>query len=180
MIDPAPAMLIVLGAAVLFAAAARHKLTNLPLFADAFAAYRLLPEAAARRWSWTIPCVEIGIAAALVWPPSRAGAVMAAIALFAAYASALALNLARNRRDLDCGCAGTGERRPIAAWMVWRNLLLAAAMGTAALPWSVRALTGTDFFTVVGGLAAALVLYEAVDRLLGDVGPRAAALRAAR
>lgn len=178
MIDPAFGMLIVLGTAALLIVAGGHKLMNLAIFAETFDAYRLLPVVLARRLAWIIPCAEIGIAAALLWAPSRSRAVPAAMALFAAYAAALALNLARDRRDLDCGCAGPGNRRSIAAWMVWRNLALAAFLGFAALPWAVRPFTAVDFLTVGGGLAAAVILYGAVDRLLGDVVPRAAALSA--
>jgi hypothetical protein len=58
--------------------------------------------------------------------------------------------------------------------MVWRNLFFAAALATAALPWSPRPLTLTDALTIVAGLAAAALLYAAVDRLLGDVRPRIA------
>lgn len=176
MIDPAFAMLIVLGIAALLTAAGSHKLKHLALFAETFAAYRLLPDAAARRLAWSIPCAEIGIAAALLWPPSRPWGVMGAIAIFAAYAAALALNLLRGRRDLDCGCAGPGVRRSIAAWMVWRNLLIAGSLFLAALPWIERPLSGADFLTIAGGLAAAATLYGSVDRLLGDIAPRAAAL----
>lgn len=178
MIDPALASLIVLGVAALLAVAGSHKLKDLAAFKESFAAYRLLPDAAARRMAWSIPCAEIGIAAALLWPPSRSWAVLGASAILLAYAGALALNLARNRRDLDCGCAGPGHRRPIAAWMVWRNLVLAASLGCTALPWIARPLTGVDFLTVGGGLAAVITLYGALDRLLGDVVPRAAALNA--
>lgn len=177
MIDPVPALLILFGVAVLFADAAIHKLRNLPTFAETFAAYRLLPDAAARRLAWIVPWAEAVVAAALLWPASRFWAVPSAILIFAAYASALALNLARGRRDLDCGCAGPGRRRPIAAWMVWRNLVLAAALGFASLPSSPRPLAAADVLTLAGGLAAAIALYGAVDRLLGDVAPRAEALR---
>jgi hypothetical protein len=61
--------------------------------------------------------------------------------------------------------------------MVWRNLFLAAALGSAALPWSPRAFNSTDLLTVMGGLIAAVTLYAAVDRLLGDVAPKAMMLR---
>ena len=61
--------------------------------------------------------------------------------------------------------------------MVWRNLCLAAVLGIAALPWSSRPLNPTDFLTVTGGLIAAIALYAAFDRLLGDIAPKALLLR---
>jgi hypothetical protein len=177
MIDPVPALLIVLSIAVLLAVSASHKLKDLPLFSTTVVAYRVIPERAARRLAWSVPGIELGLAAALLWPPSRAWGLLGAMGLFAAYAAAMARNLARNRRDLDCGCAGPGHRRPIAAWMVWRNLALATASGFAALPWMARPFSGADLLTIAAGFAAVSTLYASVDRLLGDVAPRALALR---
>ena len=64
--------------------------------------------------------------------------------------------------------------------MVWRNVLLAAALAVAALPWAPRTLVATDALTITGGLAVAVLLYMTLDRLLGQVMPRAAALRGGR
>jgi len=177
LLDPAFGYLIVGGIALLFASAGVHKLRGLENFTEAFAAYRMLPDAAARRLAWFIPCLELGIAAGLLWEPCRRIAIGAAGAVLIAYASGVGLNLLRGRRDLDCGCGTARDRRPIAAWMVWRNVFLAAALGMAALPWSPRPLSLTDAFTVTAGLAAAVLLYAGVDRLLGDVMPRTLQLR---
>jgi Methylamine utilisation protein MauE len=176
MIDPALGLLIVVALALLFAVAAIHKLRNLERFARVLAAYRVVPEAAARRLAWTIPCLELAVAFALPSPPARRWAAGGAAALLILYAASMGLNLARNRRDLDCGCAAAGRRRPIAAWMVWRNLILAAAALAAALPSAARPLAGADLVTVIGGVAASVAFYMALDRLLGEIVPRAALL----
>jgi hypothetical protein len=177
MLDPAIGYLIVAGIALLLASAAAHKLRDLARFTAVFAAYHVLPEAPARRVAWIIPCIELGIALALCWEPSRCAALVSAIAMLIAYASAMAVNLRRGRRDLDCGCGTARSRRPIADWMVWRNLLLASVLGIAALPWAQRPFGVTDLLTVVGGLMVGATLYAAVDRLLGDVSPKAMTLR---
>jgi hypothetical protein len=177
MLDPAFGYLIIGGIALLFASAGMHKLRALATFTEIFAAYRVVPDVLARRLAAFIPCLELGIAAGLLWEPSRRIAVASAVAVLIGYASGLGLNLLRGRRDLDCGCGTARDRRAIAAWMAWRNLFLAAALGMAALPWSPRALNLTDLLTVMAGLAAAVVLYAAVDRLLGDVVPRGLHLR---
>jgi hypothetical protein len=175
-LDPALGYLIVLSFALLFAFAGGHKLRNLALFAEVFAAYRVSPDSWARRTAWLIPCVELAIVPALLWAPGRSWAVPAAAGLLIAYACALGLNLARGRRELDCGCGTVGNRRSIAPWMAWRNLLLALVLGIAALPWAARPLNGSDILTVTGGLVAMAVLYVAVDQLLGEVAPKAMAL----
>jgi hypothetical protein len=177
-LDPAFGYLIVAGVALLLAAAAGHKLRNLNLFAEVFAAYRVLPDAWARRSAAFVPCIELTIAAALLWEPWRRWAAAAAMGLLIAYAAALGLNLHRGRRELDCGCGMSGNRRPIAAWMVWRNVFLALVLGIAVLPpWTARPLNAWDLLTVLCGVAATAMLYAAIDRLLGDVAPQAARLR---
>jgi hypothetical protein len=177
MLDPAFGYLIIAGIALLFASAGAHKLQDLALFAEAFAAYRVLPEALARRLAWLIPALELCVAASLLWEPTRRAAAVAAIAVLIAYASGLELNLLRGRRDLDCGCGTARDRRAIASWMVWRNLILAACVGVSVVPWSHRSLTVTDLMTVVGALTVGVMLYAAVDRLLGDIAPKALILR---
>ncbi len=177
MLDPAFGFLITVGIALLFASAAAHKLRDLDRFAEAFAAYRVLPAGLARRLAWLIPSLELCVAASLLWEPSRRMAVTAGIAVLIAYASGLEVNLLRGRRDLDCGCGTARDRRAIAGWMVWRNVILAGALGIALWPWSPRRFDWTDFLTVMGGLTVGVTLYAAVDRLLGDVAPKAMILR---
>jgi hypothetical protein len=178
-LDPAFGYLIIAGAALLFASAAVRKFQDLARFTEIFTAYRVLPAALARRVAWLIPCIEITIAAALSWEPGRRLGVVSATLVLIAYGSGLGVNLLRGRRDLDCGCGGPRGRRSIAPWMVWRNLLLAGAVGIAAMPWSARFLGLTDALTVAGGLIAGALLYATADRLLGDVAPRARALKGA-
>jgi hypothetical protein len=176
MIDPALGSLLLVGLAPLFATAAFHKFRDLERFILVLDAYRVIPEGAARRLGWSIPCAELAVALALTWPPARRWAAPAVAGILIVYAAVMSVNLARKRRDLDCGCAAAGERRPIAPWMVWRNLLLALAAMVAALPWAHRSLVGTDFLTIAAGGVAGLALYAALDRLLGEVAPRAALL----
>jgi Methylamine utilisation protein MauE len=176
-LDPAFGYLIIAGAALLFASAGVRKLQDLVRFTEIFAAYRVLPAPLAQRLAWLIPCLEFTIAAGLLWEPGRRLGVASAIAVLITYGAGLGVNLLRGRRDLDCGCGAARDRRAIAAWMVWRNLLLAAALGIAAMPWSPRSLGLTDALTVMGGLMACVLLYATADRLLGDVAPKTRALR---
>ena len=177
MLDPVFGYLITTAIALLFASAAAHKLRSLAHFTEVFAAYRVLPDQPARHLAWLIPCLELGVAGTLLWEPSRRIAVVSAVALLVAYALGVGLNLLRGRRDLDCGCGAARVRRAISAWMVWRTLLLAAALGIAALPWSARRFNWTDLLTVAGGLIAGVTLYALADGLLGDVAPKGGLLR---
>ncbi|MEI8296659.1 MAG: MauE/DoxX family redox-associated membrane protein [Pseudomonadota bacterium] len=175
--DPALGTLIDAANALLLGQAALHKLRSPARFAATFEAYRILPRLFARVAGYVVPSLELAVALALLLPMTRTTAAAAGVVLLLTYALAIGVNLARRRIDLDCGCAGPADRRPIAMWMVWRNLFLALLLGSTLLPWSERSLTGTDAVTIVGGLLAATFLYAALDRLLGQVMPRTAALR---
>jgi hypothetical protein len=177
-LDPVAGYTIVCGVALLFALAGSHKLRNPAQFTETFSAYDVLPGPLALLAARLIPALEIAVALALPWAFCRPWAPLAAMGFLIAYAAGISLNLARGRRELDCGCGAAGNRRSIAPWMVWRNLILALALAAAALPWSARTLTGLDLATVIGALAAAALLYAAVDRLLGDVVPKANAMMA--
>lgn len=164
-IDPAIACLIVAGGSLLFFMAAIHKLRDLQRFREVFAAYRLLPLAVARGSAPVVPALELAVAVGLLFDNLRGLALTTGAAMLLAYAVAIAVNLARGRRDLDCGCAGPNNRRPIAAWMVRRNAGIAVVLVAAALPWIDRPLVWTDGVTVGFGTAACALLYLCFDRL---------------
>ena len=125
-----------------------------------------------------VPWAELLIALGMLMPVSRPAACMAAAALLLTYGGAIAVNLARGRRDLDCGCSLANGRRPIAGWMLVRNAMMACVAVVASLPWNPRSLALLDMMTILGGAAAAALLYASIDALLGRVVPAAALARA--
>jgi uncharacterized membrane protein YphA (DoxX/SURF4 family) len=172
MIDPAIATWLAGAFALLFASAAVHKTRDLAQFAQVLRAYRVLP--ARLNLSWPVPLAELSVAAALLIPVTRGMAALSGAVLMLLYALAIAVNLGRGRRELACGCGGADERRPIAAWMVGRNLLLAVVLSSLTLPYSVRPLQLIDLVTVTAGVAVAALLYMSADTLLGRIAPRTA------
>jgi hypothetical protein len=169
-IDPAIACLIVTCTALLFAAAAIHKLRDLRRFGEIFAAYGLLPIAVGRHSFRAVPLLEAAVAAGLLYDGSRTPAACVGIVLLLGYAEAIAVNLRRGRRDLACGCGGPDDRRAIAGWMVWRNIGIAILLATTLLPWSPRPLVLTDAVTIGFGTATCALVYLCLDRLLGRNG----------
>ncbi len=164
--DPVLHLALRVPLALLFAAAAVHKLRDPTAFRAALGAYRLVPP-------WCAPAIvalEVLVAVALC-VPGRLGPVAAA-ALLLAYAAAIAVNLVRGRRDIDCGCAGPSARRPIGWSLVARNAVLAglACGGLTAI--ETRPLHWIDAVTVVAATLVASALYAAADRLLA-LAPRA-------
>jgi Methylamine utilisation protein MauE len=167
-LDPAIGILIVASVALLFASAAVHKLRDLKRFDEIFTAYGLAPMNAGLRISWIVPILEMTVAAALVVKVSRPYAAALGIIMLSGYALAIAVNLRRGHRDLACGCGGPDERRTIAAWMVWRNVLVALSVAAMFAPWSARQLSITDGLTIAFGLLTIALVYLCIDQLFGN------------
>lgn len=167
MLDPAIGLLLAAAIALLFASASAHKLRDLKRFDEIFSAYGLLSGVARLRLSWSVPALELAVAGGLLFDESRSHAATVGIVLLLTYAAAIAVNLKRGRRDLACGCGGPDERRPIAPWMVWRNILLALGLASTFAPWTARPLNLTDAVTVVFGVLTLALIYLCVDQLMG-------------
>lgn len=113
--------------ALLFASAAWHKLRDRAAFAAVLAAYRVLPAGVVAVAGVGVAMVELATAAAWLAPGTTVYAARATVALLAAYAVAIGVNLARGRRSIDCGCGIGGAAQPIGEGLVARNLLLGLA-----------------------------------------------------
>src|SRR3990170_4114641 len=87
------------------------------------------------------------------------------VALLAAYALAIAINLLRGRTRIDCGCLGFGRHDRIAWTMVARNLVLIALALALLLPASPRRLVAFDVLTISASLAAIALLVATLVRL---------------
>lgn len=165
-LDPVVLVILRAGLAALLAWSALHKLRDVGAFRSALEGYALLPPL------WTVPAgaaliaVEVGLAAALCLPRVGGAAAFGAAALLGLYAAAMAVNLVRGRRDIDCGCGGPAGAQPIGGALVARNALLAAAALASLLPVRWRSLTWIDGLTMVGAVVTLSMLYVAVDGLL--------------
>lgn len=166
MVDLDPVVLWILRAslALLFAVAAFHKFADRAAFVRAVRDYRLLPDALAAPLAAGVACVEAGVAAALLAPASAGLGAAVGTGLLCLYSTAIAWNLARGRRDIDCGCAGSGSRRPLSGQLLVRNGLLVLACGLAAGSHSGRALGWLDVVSIAGGVVVTGLLHHAIER----------------
>lgn len=153
------------GLAGLFVVAAVHKLRDATAFVATLRDYRILPPALVPAAAAGVVCVEVGIALALLAPGLGSVGALEAAGLLLGYTAAIATNLARGRRDIDCGCLGPAQRQPLSGWLVARNLALVCAALAAAVPLSMRALGALDVLTFVGGLGTAVLLFIAANQL---------------
>lgn len=156
---------------------ALDKFRDLPGFAAAVSAYEILPAGIGAPFALLLALAEVAAGALLLtpaWQPAGAGL---ALLVLATATAGLAFNLARGRRDMDCGCAGPMSRRPgargtgLSWWLVARNAALAAwtapvlAAGVAGLS---RGLLWTDAASVFGLAASAVALYFTANHLLAS------------
>ena len=174
MVDPAIDLTVRAALALLFLAAAAHKLRDRAAFRATFAEYRILPGAV----SGILPLAELAVAVLLLVPAASAAGKSGAAALLFVYGAAVGVNLVRGRRHIDCGCTGPHARRPIGGGIVVRNALLAAAALAALVPVAPRPLEWVDALTVSGAVLTLAALYLATDRLMAHA-PALARLREA-
>jgi hypothetical protein len=166
-LDPAIGWTVVLVLAGLLGAAAVSKLRALDAFVGVVHNYRLVPETLERSIAYGLPGVELAIAMSVLVPPTRATGALAAAVLFALFAGAMAINLMRGRRDIDCGCFATVLRQHLSWPLVLRNLLLAGLALLIVPGFTARSLGWLDLVSVGGASAALVVLFAATSWLFG-------------
>lgn len=154
-------------AAILFAGAS-HKLRAPHRFARQLEDYALLPGGLVGFVARLLPAAELMTAVALLLASTRGAGALAAALLLCAYTIAIAINLARGHRDIDCGCSGPGLTRPLGGTLIVRNLVLLALVGVATLPATGSNLSAFGLFLVGACTAASLIIYVAIEGLLAN------------
>ena len=170
MIDPVIELTLRAALALLFAAAAWHKASDRDRFAASLDAYALLPAPLVAPSALLLPALECVLAAGLLFAPTRQAAAIASVALLTLYTGAIAANLARGRREIDCGCFASSARVPLSRWLVARNLILIGAAGLLVAPVRSRTLVWVDPFTVVAAVLVLWFLWAAAQGL-AQTGP---------
>lgn len=88
--------------AVVFLAAGIAKIRSVDTLEGVVQNFRILPARLARPFALVLPPTELAVAAALVAPATRTYGAIAATALLLVFMIAIAVNLARGRREIDC------------------------------------------------------------------------------
>ena len=146
------------------------KLADFGTFIATLDNYRLLPSSLVRFAALLIVIAELllGLMAVLGLRWGSQAGLSGLSVLLVGYALAIAVNLLRGHRNIDCGCAGFGVTRSALDWgLVVRNVLLAAiASLIAALPVHERVLGTIDWISGFGAFVAFALLYHAADQLI--------------
>ncbi|WP_251864506.1 MauE/DoxX family redox-associated membrane protein [Achromobacter sp. Marseille-Q4962] len=146
-----------------------EKLRDPQRYAAAVAAYGILPALAGRPFAYAFVLAETLAGALLLAPSTRAGAAWLALAVLAVATAALAVNLLRGRRDIDCGCGGPASHgMGLSWWLVARNAVLACWALPALTHGAARALQGADAAAVAGLTLSAVGLYYTANHLIAS------------
>ena len=164
-VDPAFTLIARAGLALLFTAAALHKARDLAGFSRTVASYRVLPESLAPVLAQALVVMEGFLVAVLAIPGLDPAGGAGAVLLLGVYSIAIAINLARGRRDIDCGCLGPAGRQPLSGWLLARNAFLMAGGFVLAAPQASRSLAWVDAVSVIGGVGMLVLLWNAGNRL---------------
>lgn len=167
--DPAVGAVLRGGLALVLAAAAAHKARGLDAFRETLRDYEIAPRRLVSAAAVVIVALECVAVLALVVPRPRALGPLLAASLVALYTAAIAINLARGRRHIDCGCGGPAGQ-PIGGRLVVRNALLVVAALACVAPPAARPIVWVDALTVVAGTLAVAALYAAAGRLMANAG----------
>jgi uncharacterized membrane protein YphA (DoxX/SURF4 family) len=152
---------------LVFLVAGIDKLRHRDLLPGVIANYRLLPTAFVAPAAALLPIAELLLGAALLFG-SRPAAPLAAIALLLVFAAAMAINIQRGRRQIDCGCGHSGLRQELGWSKVARNIAMAAAVslrlagpaGLASLDLAIAIMAGAMLFLL-------MLMFNALNALPG-------------
>ena len=152
----------------LFVVGALQKLADASYFQQVITDYQILPATVSPLLSRVLPLVELGAGIALLIPLSQYAALGIVTALLAGYSTAIALNILRGRRDIDCGCAGPGQVQTLSTWLVGRNILL-IMLALSAMTSTGQLLFGwPGWVLALSGAAVAALLYHVFNQLVAN------------
>lgn len=168
MVDPVISLGAGLVLAFVFATAAWHKFRDRSHFSATLGAYDLLPAVLVPALAAVLPIVEAMLAVTLPVPAWRGGAGAVAALLLGVYTLAIAVNLARGRRAIDCGCGDPEQRQPLTGWLLVRNSALLAVALACVAPVLSRTLGWMDWLVALLAAVAAGLIYGACNQLLAN------------
>jgi len=119
---------------LVFLVAAVQKALGSRLLPGVIANYRLLPDWAVLPAAALLPPLELLLAIGLLSAQAQPWPELAAIALLLLFAGAMAINIARGRVHIDCGCGQACLAQHLSRRLVARNLVLAALLLPSLVP----------------------------------------------
>ena len=151
--------------ACIFLLGAIAKLVDVPLFTALMENYGLLPRWLLKPVAWLLPMLE-GLAGVLLLPTAtRLAGASLALALLAIVSGAVAINLVRGQRRIDCGCGG--DSLELSEGLLARNAILGLLLLVAMQTPSARPTVWLDVVSTLMATVFLLGLIKAVNLWLG-------------
>lgn len=166
--DPVFFYIISVTLSALFFTSTWQKLQNRAEFVGILDSYQILHKTLLNFFARAIPSIELAIAAGLLIPDTRTLSAVLAAALLLGYATAIAFNIYRGNKDIDCGCSYGTSRQTISMGLVWRNLILATGAASLMLPTFFRPLGYFDYAMILFGVIQFSVMYLTINTLIGQ------------
>ena len=163
------------GIGILFVVAGAGKATRWHEFKGTLDAYRLIPSSLVRPAAAVIVVAELVSGLALVSGWQAGGFAVLASLMLACFAAGMAINLARGRSFIDCGCF-RGARQPIEWRLVARNVVLALA-AFASSDYTMATDDPQRWIQAAPAGVAVVVLYFALSAVWALDTSRAAAFK---
>jgi uncharacterized membrane protein YphA (DoxX/SURF4 family) len=162
-------------AILVFGAAVLGKLGHRQEFVGVVTNYRLMPEVSVPVVATLVVGLEIAVVVVLSTGFMLAAGAALAAGLLCLFAAAMAINLARGRTEIHCGCFQSTLRQRLSVAPVVRNLLLIPVVLTLVVSQSQPPSLLQELDGVAAG-AVLFVLYTVFDEMLA-LQHSAAALR---
>jgi hypothetical protein len=151
--------------AVIFALAAFHAMREWTRFGGVVEQYRIAPRRLAMILARILPPLELTAAAALLLPITGRAGVVLSLCLMAMFTGAIAVNLARRRTSIDCGCGGASGQK-LSKGLVLRNLVVMAGLALALEAPFEGVVNGATWVGVIGASLALIALYFTANQLM--------------
>lgn len=148
--------------ACIFLLGAIAKLMDVPLFSALMENYGLLPRWLLKPVAWLLPLAEAAAGVLLLPVATRFAGACLALALLAVVSAAVAINLVRGRRRIECGCGG-GDSLELSEGLLARNVVLAVLLLVAMQVPTDRATVWLDMVSTLMATLFMLGLLKAVN-----------------
>jgi hypothetical protein len=154
--------------AVIFALAAFHAMREWTVFGGIVEQYRIAPRWLAPIAARVLPPLELAAGAALVLPMTSGIGAVLGLCLMVLFTMAIAVNLARGRVSIDCGCGGASGQK-LSPGLVVRNLVVAFGLVIALMAPPRGEVDSVSTIGVIGASLALIGLYFAANQLMTNV-----------
>lgn len=151
--------------ALLLCASAVHKAVKWPHSKSVMRQFAGVPRSMAASTLGAAMALELAAGVLLIVPGSRATGAMLAASIWTVYLGLIVRAIVQHRRDVDCGCSFGSTLRPLGAFQVTRNAVLAGFAAFIAWVSAVNGSVPAQGSQVLGGIAL-LTLYGALDQVM--------------